>query len=124
VHEGFTQVARRKEERFCDWVRNWARDIDEDPSPIVPRECCYLEALGVLSPTSAFGWSCAYCQSSMSLGPAMQPPRHAGFFRCSPLGMGAKSDTHLCSADQGLSRNASFSTLRNSDKGLMGVDQQ
>lgn len=81
-------------------------------------------ALGVSSRAPAFGWSFAYYQSSMSLWAVVQPPRHAGFFRCSPLGMRSQSNTHLCQAARGLLRHASFSALRNSAKGLMDVDQQ
>lgn len=96
MHEWLTQVARRKE-RFCDWVANWARGIDEDPSPIASRECVFLGALGVLSPAPAFSWSCAYSQASMSLWSAVQPPRHASFFGCSPLGMDTKPGPSLLS---------------------------
>lgn len=122
--KGLSRSLGERKRDFCDWVRNWTQGIDEDFSPISPKERCYPEALRVLSPAPAFGRSCAYCQSSMSLWPPVLPPRHASFFRCSPLGMGNKSDIHLCPADWRLLRNASFSTLWNSGKGLMDVDQQ
>lgn len=92
-HERLGQVARRKKkERFCGWVANWARGIDKDHPPTALKEYCSPESPEALSPALAFVR--VHYQSSMNVRTAMQPQRHAMF----------SSGPHLCSVDLGLLR--------------------
>lgn len=115
-HGSLGQVSRRKKERFCDWVGNWVRGIDEDHSPIAPKECCSSKTAGALSPTLAFVR--VHYQSSMSLWISMQSQRQVYYL----LGMGIILDTP--SLPSRLWALEKCSLKQDSDKGLTDVDQQ
>lgn len=92
-HEKLGQVARRKkEERFCGWVANWARSTDKEHPPTALKEYYSPEAPEVLSPGLAFVR--VHYQSSMNVWTVVQSQRHAMF----------SSGPHFCSAGSGILR--------------------